>query len=201
MLFPQRDPTRVLRQIQLGDVRFSDEFELLPPRLQKVLRRALCRNPSRRCSDAKSFKESLVDVSRSSLKNYNPTSTRKELGILTRTLMDPTFTESEDVRLPTNLLEQEDKEASRKPQSISSSYRIADSTWARFCAYACALLVVLALLLEVLGMDLRPKKAPPAVLTPAPVQVGANFRASTRNKALRSKASKVRKSSKNQKKK
>jgi len=169
MLFPQRDPTRVLRQIQLGDVRFSDEFEVLPPKLQKVLRRVLHRTPSRRCADAKAFRNELLDITRSSGQKYVPKKTMHELGALTRTLMDPSIAESEEIRLPTSLLEQENEPSPARSEAVSSSYRMGDASWARLCAYVCGMLIILALLLEVMGLDLRPKPDPGAVLNNRPV--------------------------------
>jgi len=170
MLFPQRDPTRVLRQIQLGDVRFSDEFEVLPPKLQKVLRRALHRTPSRRCADAKTFRNELLDITRSSGQKYLPKKTMHELGALTKTLMDPAVAEAEEIRLPTSLLEQESEASpAARSESVSSSYRMGDSSWARLCAYVCGALIILALLLEIMGLDLRPAPEPGAVLNERPV--------------------------------
>jgi serine/threonine-protein kinase len=164
LLFPSRDPTRVLRQIQLGDSRFSPEFHQLPNRLQKVMKKSLHRNPSKRHSDAKGFREDLLDVARRELKEVVPKKTRKELGMLVRSLIEPLEEGVEEVRLSTSLLESGEQDG--MSIGVESAGVVNNEVmWPRFFVYGCAGLLVLALLFEIFGVDIRPVDAQNQVAT------------------------------------
>jgi len=164
MLFPERDPTRVLRQIQLGDMRYSDEFDLLAPRLQRTIRRALNRNASRRHSDARSFREELLEVARRDLPEYDPKAVSKELGMLVASIIETPADAPEEVRLPTYFLEPCDEPPPAPGTDTPAPHHEPEpppAPWSRIFAYACGLLIVLALLLEVMGVNLRPENERP----------------------------------------
>ncbi len=156
MLFPAREPTRVLRQIQLGDFRFSEEFYVLPSRLQRAMRRSLNRNPAKRHEDAKTFRSDLLTVARRDLSEYAPQKTRKELGMLIRSLIEPVEAGEEEIRLPTALVE---SNASHGVEASVATDR--DPFWPRIFVYGCVALVGLAMLFEIFGVDIRPEEPDP----------------------------------------
>ena len=158
MLFPDREPTRLLRQIQVGDFRFADDFDLLPTRLQRVIRKALNRNVNKRYEEAKSFRDELIGVARRDLQAFNPTQTRRELGMLIRSLRESVEQGVEEIEVPSQLMEAEIEEAVSDSVRPRESDPERDMVWPKMFVYGCAVLLVLALLLEVVGIDIRPEQ-------------------------------------------
>ena len=99
----------------------------------------------------------MIGVARKDLQAFNPNQTRRELGMLIHSLRESVEQGVEEIEVPSQLMEAELEE----PVSDSVRPRASDPdremVWPKLFVYGCAVLLVLALILEVVGIDIRPE--------------------------------------------
>jgi hypothetical protein len=114
---------------------------------------------NKRFEDAKTFRDDLVGVARKDLQAFNPTQTRRELGMLIRSLLESVEQGVEEIEVPSQLMEAEIDEPMSDSVRARENDPDRDTVWPRMFVYGCAVLLVLALLLEVVGIDIRPDES------------------------------------------